>query len=73
MGWGFPLDSMEVGQKKLYRWLTLLLYSCGTVNPQDRALMENAMVRGRMTETFGREVFPSGEHDNLFIVGGFRC
>jgi EAL and modified HD-GYP domain-containing signal transduction protein len=60
-----------LGQKKLYRWLTLLLYNGGTVNPQDRALMENAMVRGRMTETLGREVFPPGELDNLFIVGFF--
>lgn len=33
--------------------------------------MENAMVRGRMTETLGREVFPLGELDNLFIVGFF--
>lgn len=60
-----------LGQKKLYRWLTLLLYSGGTVNHQDRALMENAMVRGRMTETLGRERFPPGELDNLFIVGFF--
>lgn len=60
-----------LGQKKLYRWLTLLLYSGGAVNPQDWALMENAMVRGRMTETLAREVFPPGELDNLFIVGFF--
>ncbi|GEM_PF-23361 len=60
-----------LGQKKLYRWLTLLLYSSGTVNPQDWALMENAMVRGRMTETLGRGVFSPGELDNLFIVGFF--
>jgi len=60
-----------LGQKKLYRWLTLLLYNGGTVNPQDWALMENAMVRGRMTETLGREAFPPGELDNLFIVGFF--
>jgi len=60
-----------LGQKKLYRWLTLLLYNGGTINPQDRALMENAMVRGRMTETLGREAFPPGELDNLFIVGFF--
>lgn len=60
-----------LGQKKLYRWLTLLLYNGGTVNPHDWALMENAMVRGRMTETLGREAFPPGELDNLFIVGFF--
>lgn len=60
-----------LGQKKLYRWLTLLLYGGGTANPQDWALMENAMVRGRMTETLGREVFPHGELDNLFIAGFF--
>ncbi|BAN35385.1 signal transduction protein [Sulfuricella denitrificans skB26] len=60
-----------LGQKKLYRWLTLLLYSGGTAHPQDRALMENAMVRGRMTETLGREAFSPGELDNLFIVGFF--
>jgi EAL and modified HD-GYP domain-containing signal transduction protein len=60
-----------LGQTKLYRWLTLLLYSGGTVNPKDLALMENAMVRGRMTEMLGHDVFPSGDWDNLFIVGFF--
>lgn len=60
-----------LGQKKLYRWLTLLLYGAGNVNQKDWALMENAMVRGRMTETLGREAFSASELDNLFIVGFF--
>lgn len=60
-----------LGQKKLYRWLTLLLYGGETVNPQDRALMENAMVRGRMTESLGGAAFSAMELDNLFIAGFF--
>lgn len=60
-----------LGQKKLYRWLTLLLYGTGNVNQKDWALMENAMIRGRMTETLGREAFSASELDNLFIVGFF--
>jgi len=60
-----------LGQQKLYRWLTLLLFGSGTVNAKDWALMENALVRGRLTEMFGREAFPPDEQDNLFIVGFF--
>lgn len=60
-----------LGQKKLYRWLTLLLFSSGSVNSRDWALMENALVRGRLVEVFGREKFPPRESDDLFIVGFF--
>lgn len=60
-----------LGQKKLYRWLTLFLFSCGMVNARDWALMESALVRGRLTEMLGREVFQPAEYDNLFIVGFF--
>ncbi len=60
-----------LGQQKLYRWLTLLLFGSGTVNARDWALMENALVRGRLTEMFGREAFSPDEQDKLFIVGFF--
>lgn len=60
-----------LGQKKLYRWLTLLMFSSGSVNSRDWALMENALVRGRLVETFGREKLPAMVGDDLFIVGFF--
>ena len=60
-----------LGQQKLYRWLTLLLFGSGTVSARDWALMENALVRGRLTEMFWREACSPDEQDKLFIVGFF--
>lgn len=60
-----------LGYDQLYRWLTLLLFNSGTTDPRSRALLKNALVRARFTETLGRNKLQSSEQGGLFIVGIF--
>lgn len=60
-----------LGHDQLYRWLTLLLFTSGTVDSRSRALMQNALVRARMTELLGQDRLPAPEREGLFIVGIF--
>lgn len=60
-----------LGYNQLYRWLTLLMFTSGSVDPRNRALLQNALVRARMTELLGRGKLPPGEQEGLFIVGIF--
>ena len=60
-----------LGYKQLYRWLTLLLFTSGTVDPRSRALLQNALVRARMIELLGQGKLPAAEREGLFIVGIF--
>lgn len=62
---------MILGYKQLYRWLTLLLFTSGTQDARSRALLQNALVRARMTELLGLERLPPAEQEGLFIVGIF--
>lgn len=60
-----------LGYEQLYRWLTLLLFTSGIVDPRSRALLKNALVRARMAELLGQDRFTGQERDELFIVGIF--
>ena len=60
-----------LGYNQLYRWLTLLLFTSGSLDPRNRALLQNALVRARMTELLGLGKLPPGEQEGLFIVGIF--
>ncbi len=60
-----------LGYKQLYRWLTLLLFASGKADPRSRALLQNALVRARMTELLGQGKLPLAEREGLFIVGIF--
>jgi EAL and modified HD-GYP domain-containing signal transduction protein len=60
-----------LGYKHLYRWLTLLLFASGKADPRSRALLQNALVRARMTELLGQGKLPLAEREGLFIVGIF--
>lgn len=60
-----------LGYSQLYRWLTLLLFSSGTVDPRSKALLQNALVRARMMELLGEHKLPPNEREGLFIVGIF--
>lgn len=60
-----------LGYKQLYRWLTLLLFTSGKADPRSRALMQNALVRARMTELLGQGKLPPAEREGLFVVGMF--
>ena len=75
---GFPQQIRSIahalvilGYTQLYRWLTLLLFSSGTVDPRSRALLQNALVRARMMELLGENKLPPTEREGLFIVGIF--
>jgi EAL and modified HD-GYP domain-containing signal transduction protein len=60
-----------IGYDQLYRWLTLLMFTSGTADERSRALLKNALVRGRFCESLGKDRLPSGDLGGLFIVGIF--
>ena len=60
-----------LGYDQLYRWLTLLLFASGTVNHRTLALMNNALVRARLTELLGSKKLKPQEKEGLFITGIF--
>ncbi len=62
---------MFLGYEPLYRWLTLLLFADGEQDPRDRALLQNALVRARLTESLGKNLLSAEDADSLFIVGIF--
>jgi c-di-GMP phosphodiesterase len=71
-----PITSIEhalviIGRDQMYRWLTLLLFGSPQASPYAAALLENALVRGRLMELVGKERLPQGERDGLFVVGLF--
>ena len=62
---------MYLGREKLYRWLTLLLFSSHDGRPTDSALLEQSLVRGRMMELLAQNKLPRLQCDELFIIGIF--
>lgn len=60
-----------LGRDKLYRWLTLLLFNPDPGRSTDGALLEQALVRGRLMEMLGQQRFTRLEADELFVVGIF--
>ena len=60
-----------LGREKLYRWLTLLLFNADDTKSTDGALLEQALVRGRMMEILAAEKFSRQQCDELFVVGMF--
>lgn len=63
---------LYLGREKLYRWLTLLLFSAPEGQITDQALLEQALMRGRMMELMGGETHLDHlQCDELFVVGVF--
>ena len=63
---------LYLGREKLYRWLTLLLFSAPEGQITDQALLEQALMRGRMMELMGAEAHLERlQCDELFVVGVF--
>ena len=60
-----------LGYNQFYRWLTLLMFSSGELDARGQALLQNALIRGRLTELLGEDALPPHEKDSLFIVGIF--
>ncbi len=68
---GIDQALMVMGQDKLYRWLTLILFTGGQVQELDYAVLENALARGRMAELLaGRALFAKAR-DEIFVAGLF--
>ena len=60
-----------LGRENLYRWLTMLLFTSGSGNALDLALMENALVRARLAELCTSNSLSKNERDEVFIAGVF--
>jgi len=59
-----------VGYSPLFRWLSLRLAMASTVSFSP-ALVQAAMVRGRLLELLGQGLLSRKESDDLFVVGMF--
>lgn len=62
---------MILGYEQLYRWLTLLLFTSGSLGPRSKALLKSALIRARMMELLGGDHLKGAEREGLFIVGVF--
>lgn len=68
---GIEQALMVMGHDKLYRWLTLILFTGGQAQELDHAVLENALVRGRVAEQLaGRALFAKAR-DEIFVAGLF--
>lgn len=76
MGTASHIGSLEqgvlyLGREKLYRWLTLLLFSGADGQATDAALLEQALVRGRMLELMAGARLSRVQSEEIFVVGVF--
>lgn len=60
-----------LGHDQIYRWLTLLLFTAGKLDPLSQTLLRNALVRARFAESLGQNRLKPNECESLFIVGIF--
>ncbi len=60
---------MMLGHDALYRWLTVLLFTHGAADPRSQALLRNALIRARFTESLGEARLPPEQRGGLFITG----
>ncbi|MBK4736178.1 EAL and HDOD domain-containing protein [Noviherbaspirillum pedocola] len=59
-----------LGYRALYRWLSVLLASSSS-STYSAALMQTAVIRGRLVELLGQGLVPKYESENLFVAGMF--
>jgi EAL and modified HD-GYP domain-containing signal transduction protein len=60
-----------LGNKQLYRWLTLLMFSHERPDGSHSVLLETALIRARMMEVLGARQFARDQLDQLFTTGMF--
>ncbi len=68
---GIEQALMVMGQDKLYRWLTLILFTGGKNQDLDYAVLENALTRGRLAEQLGGRALFAKARDEIFVAGLF--
>lgn len=62
---------LVLGRQQLYRWVALVLFSSIPGKAGSAAILEHALVRGRLMELLGRDTLPAEHHDRLFMTGLF--
>ncbi|HET6718522.1 MAG TPA: HDOD domain-containing protein [Rhodocyclaceae bacterium] len=62
---------MVLGRDKIYRWLTVLLFTSGQAQSLDNALLEQALMRARLMELLAGERFSRVQVDEMFVIGIF--
>lgn len=60
-----------LGHQKLYRWLTLLIFSHSEQDLHQAVLLESALIRARFMELIGRMHLDATSQDQLFTTGMF--
>ncbi|WP_310447281.1 EAL and HDOD domain-containing protein [Thiobacillus sp.] len=68
---GIEQALMIMGQDKLYRWLTLILFTGGQAQDLDQAVLENALVRARVAEQLASKALFAKARDEVFVTGLF--
>lgn len=68
---GIEQALLVMGMDKLYRWLTVVLFTGGDKQELDQALLENAMVRGRVAEQLAGRALSAKARDEIFVAGLF--
>ncbi|MDP2828395.1 MAG: hypothetical protein Q8O37_07295 [Sulfuricellaceae bacterium] len=61
---------VHIGHDGFHRWLCVILF--GSAENQD-TLLENATLRGRLTELFGQRILPAEDCSPLFVTGMLSC
>jgi len=68
---GIEQALMVMGQDKLYRWLTMILFTGGQAQELDQAVLENALVRARVAEQLAGKALFAKARDEIFVAGLF--
>lgn len=73
-GLSSKVDSIEralivLGHQKIYRWLTLLLFTHHEQAFNQAMLLENALIRARLLELLGTKRFAPAKLEQLFTIG----
>ncbi|STR45028.1 EAL and HDOD domain-containing protein [Iodobacter fluviatilis] len=61
---------VAIGRERLYRWLSLLLFSLPGQEKPNPGLLEYALLRAELTERLGSQRWPQ-EKDHLYLLGLF--
>ncbi|NHQ87341.1 HDOD domain-containing protein [Iodobacter sp. HSC-16F04] len=61
---------VTIGRERLYRWLSLLLFSLPGQEKPNPGLLEYALLRAELTERLGSQRWPQ-EKDHLYLLGLF--
>lgn len=60
----------QIGHEGFHRWLCVVLFGRSEFHD---SLLENAMLRGRLTELFGQRILPAEDRSPLFVTGMLSC